>query len=45
MLDTSAMQSFVSHKLVEKLLATTQTTMPLTVPLLTGKTLAATLVV
>ena len=41
-LDTSAMHSFVSHKLVAKLLATIQTTMPLNLIFPTGKILFAT---
>ena len=43
MLDTDAVQSLVSCKLAEKLPATIQTTMPLTVILLIGKTMVATL--
>ena len=42
MLDTGATQSFVSQKLAVKLLATVQTTMPLTVILPMGKIMVAT---
>ena len=42
MLDTVAMQPFVSCKLAAKLPATIQTTMPLTVILPMGKTMVAT---
>ena len=42
MLDTGATQSFVSHKLAEKLLATIHTMKPLMVMLPMGKTMVAT---
>ena len=42
MLDTGATQSFMSCKLSAKLPATVQSTMQLTVILLTGKTMVAT---
>ena len=45
MLDTGAMQSFVSHKLAAKLLITIQTTMLWTIVLLTGKTMVTTLAI
>ena len=45
MLDTGTMQLFVSCKLAEKLPATVQTTMPLTVILPMGKMLVATLAI
>ena len=45
MLDTGAMQLFVSHKLAAMLLATVQTTTPLTVALLMGKKMVATLAI
>ena len=43
MLDTGAMQPFLSGKIAAKLLATVQTTMPLNITLPTGKILIATL--
>ena len=45
MLDTSTTWSFVSSKLAARLLATIQTTMPLTVMLPTGKTMVAKLAI
>ena len=45
MLDTGVTQSFVNHKLAEKLPATIQPITPLTITLPTGKTLVATLAI
>ena len=42
MLDTGTTRLFISHKLAANLLATIQTTMPLTVTLPMGKTMVAT---
>ena len=45
MLDTGAMQLFMSCKLAVKLPAIVQTTMPLTIMLPTGKTVVATITI
>ena len=45
MLDKGAMWPFVSHKLAAKLPATVQITTPLTIILLMGKTMVATLAI